>query len=136
MGEEQDGTTHSGCPEPVSPQTHQFCSEFPLWLSRLRTQHCLRAYACSIPGLTQRVEHLALPQAIGCRCGSELALLWLCHGPAASLRTSLCCRCSPEKEKEKEKEYCSVTLSMHMASPLQFSELIEIPFLSHCTIKL
>ena len=34
-----------------------------LWLSRLRTQHCLCEDARSIPGLTQWVNDLALAQA-------------------------------------------------------------------------
>ena len=34
--------------------------EFPLWLSRLRTQHSVCEDAGSIPGLTYWVEDLAL----------------------------------------------------------------------------
>ena len=33
-------------------------SGVPLWLSRLRTQHCLREGVRSIPGLTQWVKNL------------------------------------------------------------------------------
>ena len=46
---------------------------------------------------------------IGCKRGSDLALLWLWHGPAAialiwppSLETSICHRCSPKKTKKKK----------------------------------
>ena len=35
--------------------------EFPVWLSGLRTQHCLHENAGSIPGLTEWVNDLALP---------------------------------------------------------------------------
>ena len=38
----------------------------------------------SIPGLTQWVKDLAQAVAhTGCRCGSDLVLLWLWHRPAA-----------------------------------------------------
>ena len=37
--------------------------EFPLWLSRLQTGHCLCEDGGSIPGLTQLVKDLALTQA-------------------------------------------------------------------------
>ena len=38
--------------------------EFPLWLSRLRTQHSVCQDASSTPGLSQWVKDLALPQAV------------------------------------------------------------------------
>ena len=51
--------------------------------------------------------------SVGCRCGSDLALLWLWCRPAAtgliptpSLGTSICCRCSPKKtNKQTNKNY-------------------------------
>ena len=36
--------------------------EFPLWLSGLRTQHSVYEDVSSIPGLTQWIKDLALPQ--------------------------------------------------------------------------
>ena len=38
-----------------------------------------------IPGLTQWVDDLALPCGVGCRRSSDLALLWLWCGPAATV---------------------------------------------------
>ena len=45
---------------------------------------------------------------IGCRCSSDLALLWLWHRPASiapvrPLETSICCGCSPKKTKKINK---------------------------------
>ena len=38
----------------------------------------------SIPGLAQRVKDLALPWAVGHRCGLDPLLLWLWYRPAAT----------------------------------------------------
>ena len=45
--------------------THNFKKnvELPLWLSRLRTQHCLLEDAGLIPSLVQWLKDPALPQA-------------------------------------------------------------------------
>ena len=45
--------------------------EFPLWLSRLRTQHCLCEDAGSIPDLTWWVKDLVWIQ---CCCGCDTGL--------------------------------------------------------------
>ena len=48
---------------------------------------------------------------VGHICGSDPALLWPWHRPAAvapirpsSPGTSICCRCGPKKQKERERE--------------------------------
>ena len=48
----------------------------------------------SIPGLTQRVQ--------------DLALLWLRCRPTPSLGTSMCHRCGPKEQKKKEKRKTQV----------------------------
>ena len=45
--------------------------EFPLWLSRLRIRHSVREGASLIPGLTQWVKDLALPEL---QLGSQMQL--------------------------------------------------------------
>ena len=61
--------------------SHGYCSympqrEFLLWLSRLRTRHSAHVNAGLIPGLTQWVKDLALPQ--------DLVLLWAGRRTAAT----------------------------------------------------
>ena len=48
--------------------------EFPLCLSRFRTQHSTHEDAGSTPGLTQWVKYLVLPQATAYSCSSNLTL--------------------------------------------------------------
>ena len=63
-----------------------------------------------IPGLSQWIKgsSIAARCCVGCRCGLDLALLWLCHMLAADLTlsrgTSRCHGCDPEKKKKKKKE--------------------------------
>ena len=45
----------------TSPSKHHVPREFPLWLSRLRTQQSAPEDAGSIPGLAQWVKDAALP---------------------------------------------------------------------------
>ena len=62
------------------------CMDVPLWLSWLRTQLCFHENGDLNPGLAQQVKEPALLQALvqGCRCGSNLALLWLWYRLAAA----------------------------------------------------
>ena len=43
---------------------NDLATEFPLWLSRLRTQHSVREDAGSIPSLDQSYKDLLLSQAV------------------------------------------------------------------------
>ena len=54
--------------------------EFPLWLNRLKTRHCLCENAGLILGLSQQVKDPGLPQAPV----QDPALLWLWDRPAAT----------------------------------------------------
>ena len=79
---------------------------FPLWLSGLRTRHCLCEDVGLIPGITQWVKNLALPQAAAEVAG--MAQIWCCGGwsighscssnSAPGPGTSICCRCSQKKK--------------------------------------
>ena len=64
----------------------------------------------SVTGLAQWwVEGLsvAVSCGVGCRCGSDPALLWLWRGLqfrfSPSLGISMCHRCAPKKKKDKKK---------------------------------
>ena len=48
------------CMPQVQPKKLKLKWDFPLWPSRLRTQHCLCEDVGSIPGLAQLVKDLAL----------------------------------------------------------------------------
>ena len=48
----------------ISTMPQQFITVFPLWLSRLRTQHTVHEDAGLIPGLSQWVKDLVLPQVV------------------------------------------------------------------------
>ena len=64
----------------------------------------------SIPALSQWVKRsgVAMSCGVGRRRSSDLAWLWLVSSYSSdsnpSLRTSICCRCSPKKTKKKKKE--------------------------------
>ena len=61
--------------------------EFPLWLSGLKTQHCLCDNAGLIPGFTQWVKDPTLPQAVV--SVTEVARIWCCWGCGAGLQLQL-----------------------------------------------
>ena len=78
--------------------------------------------AGSIPGLAQWVKDLAVSCGVGCRCVSDLVLLWLWHRPSScssdltpSLGTSTC----QKKERKKKRNIrggvlrCTDQLSTH-----------------------
>ena len=67
------------------------CQEFPLWLSRLRTQYRVYEDASSIPGLVQWVKGSGIAMRCGAvhRCGSDPMLPWLWHKPAAATQIQL-----------------------------------------------
>ena len=73
--------------------------------------------AGSIPGLTQWVKNLALPQDVAdvawihhcCGCGLDPSLLWCRPAAAAPIRplakNSICCRCSRKKKRILSNSY-------------------------------
>ena len=66
-----------------------------MWLSGLRTQHCLCEDAVSIPSLAQWVkDRCCCGCGIGCSCSSD---------STPGLGTAICCRCS-RKKKNKTKQ--------------------------------
>ena len=85
--------------------------EFPLWLSRLGTQHSIYENAGWILGLTQHAKDSLLPQAVV--QVADAAWIWFCcgHGVGCScssnlipsLGTSTRRRCSCEKGKTEKK---------------------------------
>ena len=57
--------SRQSCPSEVSSVSQEWMWwEFPLWLSRLRTQHSIYEDAGSIPGLVQWVKAQGLPWAM------------------------------------------------------------------------
>ena len=90
--------------------------EFLLWLSRLRTQHCLCEDAGSMPWLAQWGKDLALPQAAVqvadvvqiwhcCGCGEALSRS---SNLTPSLETSICCRRRLKKKKKIKRKGVSL----------------------------
>ena len=83
--------------------------EFPLWLSGVRTQHCLCEDVGSIPGLAQCVKDpVVASYGVGHRCILDPMWLWLWHRPATAALIQplawehlLCHRGSCKKKKEK-----------------------------------
>ena len=60
-------------------------SEVPILARQVKDLTSFHEDACLIPGLTQWVNGsgVAMSRRAGCRCGLDLALLWLWHRPAA-----------------------------------------------------
>ena len=55
-----------------------------MWLSGLRTQHCLREEMSSIPGLTQWIKDLVLPQDVV--LVADTAWIWCSGGCGVGLQ--------------------------------------------------
>ena len=66
----------------------------------------------SIPGLDRRVKHLvATICGVGCKCGLDLVLLWLCHRLTTAaliqpLAWELPCAIGAALKRQKEKKNC------------------------------
>ena len=83
--------------------------EFPLWLSRLKTQHLFEDVD-SIPGPAQwlRIWHCHKSAA----CVTDVAHIQCCHGCGVGLScsssltpspgTSICCRCGYKKKRKEQ----------------------------------
>ena len=89
----------------LMPWNKKVISGFPLWLSGLRTQHCVYEDLGWITGLTRWVKDLALSQA-AVWLGScvAVAVVWACSCSSDlthSLGTSICRRCGCKKKKKK-----------------------------------
>ena len=83
---------------------------FHLRLSCLRTQHSVREYAGSIPGLFQWIKDPVLLRATA--QFTDAAQIWCCRGVACSCSSDLnpspgtyiCYRCGHRRKKKKKKE--------------------------------
>uniref|UniRef100_A0A480F2L0 Uncharacterized protein n=1 Tax=Sus scrofa TaxID=9823 RepID=A0A480F2L0_PIG len=75
--------------------------EFPLWFSRLITQHSAHEVTGSIPEL--RIQHChKLQHRPQMRLGSSVFVAWACSWSSdliSSLATSMCHRCGHKKKK-------------------------------------
>ena len=86
-----------------------------MWLSGLRTQQSVCESVNLIPGLTHSI---ATSCSVGCRCGLDLAFLWLWCSPQLypnlppSLGTCICHRCGPEKKKKEH--FFNVCVCTHL----------------------
>ena len=73
-----------------------------IWLVSMRTW--VRSLS-QLSGL--RIWHCCESWGVGCRCGSDLKLLWLCScssDSTPSLGTFICRTCSPKEKKKKKKK--------------------------------